>query len=187
MRYIEEYIENNYSEARKKHTYAVYDTARALSKLHGADEEKAGVAALFHDMFRDVKQRTLNYYIKHLNLDDKYYKNINLAHGKIASVIMKRDFGIDDEDVLNAVGFHTTGRAGMSKLEKIIFLADAIEPGRKYPGVSDIRELAYADLDRACILSMEMTIEFVNSNGFFLDENTEHAREYLIKEKINEK
>jgi len=177
---IREYIENNYSDSRKKHTFAVYDVAKSLAKHYGADEEKAGTAALFHDMFRGVAEKTLNYYIKHLNMDDKYYNNANLAHGKIAAVVMERDFGITDEDVLNAVRYHTTGRVGMSVLEKVIYLADAIEPGREYPGVIELRALAYEGLDKACLLSMETTIEYVRGRGYFLDDDTVKARDYLI-------
>ena len=70
-------------------------------------------------------------------------------HGKIAAEVMKRDWGIKDEDVINAVKNHTTGRQGMSLLEKIIFVADAIEPSRDYPGVDKLRELAFKDLDSA--------------------------------------
>ena len=177
---IRDYIEKNYSENRKKHTYAVYETAIELARHYGGDEEKAGLAALFHDMFRGVSENSLNYYIKHLEMDDKYYNNANLAHGKIAAVIMERDYGITDEDVLNAVRYHTTGRAGMSVLEKIIYLADAIEPGREYPGVDELRASAYKNLDEACILSMEMTIEFVRKKGYLLDDDTVTGRDYLI-------
>ena len=95
---IREYIENNYSEKRKQHTYAVYEAARSLARHYGADEEKAETAALFHDMFRGVAEKTLNYYVKHLNLADKYYNNANLAHGKIAAIVMERDFSITDEE-----------------------------------------------------------------------------------------
>ena len=177
---IREYIEKNYPDDLKRHTYAVYDTARALAGRYGADEEKAGNAALFHDMFRSVAERTLNYYIKHLSLGEKYYNNANLAHGKIAAVIMERDYGITDKDILNAVKYHTTGRAGMSVLEKIIYVADAIEPGREYPGVEQIREIACKSLDAACLRSMETTIEYIKARGYFLDSDTVTARDYLI-------
>ena len=183
---IENYIEQNYSEERKKHTYAVYEAARELSAIYGEDVEKAGIAALFHDMFRGVQQKTLNYYIKHLGMDDKYYDNANLAHAKIAAVVMERDYGIGDEDILNAVRYHTTGRARMSKLEKILFLADAIEKGRDYPGVGEIRTLAYKDIDKACILAMEKTIEYVKERGLFLDGDTILARDSLVEEILDE-
>ena len=110
--------------------------------------------------------------------------NPNLSHGKVAAVIMKRDFGIEDEDIVNAVSFHTTGRAGMSKLEKIIFLADAIEPGRNYPTVDEIRALAYINLEKACISSLTRTVEYIKGIGEYLDPDTINAINDL-KEKIN--
>ena len=176
---IREYIEKNYSDKRKKHTYGVYETAVTLARRYGADEGKAGEAALFHDLFKGAPEQTLNCYLEYFNMDDRYHGNANLAHGKIAAAVMERDHGITDYDVLNAVRFHTTGRAGMSTLEKIIYLADSIEPGRDYPGVEEIRALAYKSLDEACILLMERTIEHVNGRGLALDNDTVSAMEYL--------
>ena len=142
---INNYIEKNFSEKRKVHTEGVRRTAIALAEKYGADVEKAELAALFHDMYRGVSEDVLNYYIKHLDLDKKYLNNCNLAHSKIAAIIMKRDYGIEDEDIINAVSYHTTGRPGMSLLEKIIYIADAIEPNRNYPGVDALREAAQHD------------------------------------------
>ena len=186
---ILEYIEKNYSEKRKAHTFAVCETAKTLAKRYGADEGKAETAALFHDMFRGLPEKTLNYYVKHLNMDDKYYNNVNLAHGKIAAIVMERDYDIKDPDILNAVQYHTTGRSGMSLLEKVIYLADAAEPGRDYPGVKKLRELASEDLEEACLFSMNNTIEYVTERGLFLDEDTVLARDDLVKwkEKMNDK
>ncbi len=178
---INSYIEKNFSEKRKIHTEGVRTTAIALAEKYGADKEKAEVAALFHDMYRGVSEDVLNYYVKHLNLDKKYMNNRNLAHGKIAAIVMERDYGIRDTDIINAVSYHTTGRAGMSLLEKIIYIADAVEPGRNYPGVEDVRVLAWQDLDRACLLSLERTIDFVRSQGNFLDSDTIEARDYLLE------
>ena len=158
---ILDYIEKNYSDERKRHTESVKRTAEKLAKIYGADEKKAGTAALFHDMFRRISA---------------------LGHGELAAQAMERDYGIDDKEILDAVRYHTTGRPGMSLLEKIIYLADAIEPGRDYPGVEDVRALADEDIDRACLLSMDRTIEYVKEKGFVLDEITIHARDYL-KEK----
>jgi len=181
---ILEYIEKNYSEKRKKHTFGVCETAKTLARLYGADEDKAETAALFHDMFRGLPEKTLNYYVKHLNMDDKYYNNVNLAHGKIAAIIMERDYEITDQDILNAVKFHTTGRPGMSLLEKVIYIADATEPGRDYSGVMEIRKLACEDLDEACLFSMNNTIEYVRERRFFLDKDTILARDFLDEAKF---
>ncbi|MDD3168394.1 MAG: bis(5'-nucleosyl)-tetraphosphatase (symmetrical) YqeK [Eubacteriales bacterium] len=179
------------TEKRRIHTYAVVEEARKLSRRYGEDMEKAELAALCHDFFRGVSETSLNGYVRQLALAPVYLNNANLAHSKIAAVILEREYDIKDQDILNAVRFHTTGRANMSRLEKIIYLADAIEPNRSYPGIEEIRELAGQDLDRACLASLEHSIEYVNCRGLYLDQNTVMARDSLInsmerKEKTNE-
>lgn len=179
---IIEYIEHNLKEKRLKHTYSVAEEAVRLAEKYGEDCERAEFAALFHDMFRSTPVTVLNMYVRHLGLPDRLMDNANLSHSKVAAEIMKRDYGIEDEDMINAVSFHTTGRAGMSRLEKIIFLADAIEPGRNYPSVEETRRLAYIDLDKACISSLERTVEYIRGKGEYLDPDTVNALNYL-KEK----
>ncbi|MGN0733450.1 MAG: bis(5'-nucleosyl)-tetraphosphatase (symmetrical) YqeK [Emergencia sp.] len=185
---ISDYIEKNLSEKRRIHTEGVRKTAVRLAEKYGEDVDKAEVAALCHDMYRGIKVDLLNNYVNRLGLDKKYMDNPNLAHGKIAAVMIKKVYGIDDQDIINAVSFHTTGRAGMSELEKIIYLADAIEPGRDYPGVNQLREAVDRGLDEALIMSLERTIEYVRQQGHFLDEDTLKARDYYLKEEkpINE-
>ncbi len=178
---INSYIEKNLSEKRRAHVYGVVETAKILAEKYGCDAEKAEKAALFHDMFRSTSVDVLNMYVRQLELDPIYLDNANLAHGPIAAVIMKRDYGITDEDLLNAVKYHTTGRAGMSTLEKVIYLADAIEPGRNYPDVDKARKLAETSLEDACLFSMEHSINYIRERGLFLHEDTIKAREYLLK------
>lgn len=183
---IIEYIERNMTEKRRIHTYAVVEEAKKLSRRYGEEMEKAELAALCHDFFRGVSEKSLNGYVRQLGLDPVYLDNANLSHGKIAAVIMERDYRIYDQDILNAVRFHTTGRANMSKLEKIIYLADAIEPNRSYPGIERIRELAWKNLDEACLASLEHSIEYVNSRGLYLDQDTVMARDSLINRGIEQ-
>ncbi len=176
---IEAYIEKNLSEKRKAHVRGVAETAVKLAEAYGADADKARQAALFHDMFRSTPVDVLNMYVRQLGLDSVYLDNANLAHGPIAAIIMERDYGIADADMVRAVRYHTTGRAGMSLLEKVLFLADAIEPGRDYPGVEKIRELAKESLDKACLCSMERSIAYIRERGLFLHEDTIKARDDL--------
>lgn len=183
---IEVYIEKNLSEKRKRHTYGVVETAEKLACQYGSDRDRARTAALFHDMFRSTPTDVLNMYVRQLGLDAVYLDNPNLAHGPVASVIMKRDYHISDPALVYAVRYHTTGRAGMSLLEKVLYLADAIEPGREYPGVERARQLAEESLDKACLFSMERSITYIKQRGLFLHEDTINARNYL-KEKLMEK
>jgi predicted HD superfamily hydrolase involved in NAD metabolism len=178
---IYNYIEINSSENRKNHIDGVVNTADMLAVRYGADRQKTKMAALCHDLYRGVKDDALNIYVKQLGLPKKYMDNANLAHSKIAAEMIKKDFGIEDEDVLNAVRYHTTGRAGMSILERVIFLADSIEPGRNYPGVDEIRQAAEIDLDLACLMCLESTIDYINMKGYFLDPDTLDAREWFLK------
>jgi predicted HD superfamily hydrolase involved in NAD metabolism len=178
---IYDYIEKYSSENRKIHIDGVVITADMLAARFGADRQKTKIAALCHDLYRGIKSEALNIYVKQLGMQKKYIDNANLAHAKIAAEMIKKDFGIEDEDVLNAVRYHTTGRAGMSVLEKVIFLADSIEPGRNYPGVDNIRKVAETDLDLACLMCLERTIEYINKKGYFLDPDTLDAREWFLK------
>lgn len=176
---INKYINEHYSEKRKTHTEGVRRTVIPMAQKYGADPEKAETAALFHDMFRGTPVDELNRLIDETGVPEKYKGSANLAHGKLAAAVMKRDWGIEDEDILDAVSFHTTGRAGMSQLEKVVFLADAIEPGRDYPGVDDLRRTAGYDLDEACLKSLEGTVEFLNEQGSFVDHDTIDAMEWF--------
>ncbi len=179
---IKKYIDSNLSEKRRIHTYGVRDTAVRLADKYGCDRVKAEKAALLHDIFRGVSPDVLNYYVKHLCLDKKHINDPNLAHGPVAAEMIQRDFGIDDREIIDAVRYHTTGRYGMSLLEKIIYIADAIEPGRTYPGVDEIRKLADTDIDAACLASINKTIDYVTSQGKYLDEETIEAKKYFEKE-----
>lgn len=183
---ITEQIERSYSEARKKHTYGVVDTATELAQRYGADVGKARTAALFHDLFRGIPAKALDVYVRQLGLPAKYLGNPNLAHSKVAALVMERDYGILDPEILDAVRFHTTGRAGMGLLEKILFLADSIEPGRNYPGLEALRDAARQNLDSACLQALERTIAYVSAKSEYLDPDTLLARDWLKKEeKLN--
>ena len=175
---VRKYQSEHLSTRRLKHIEGVIDTAVLLADRYGADRNKAALAALCHDMF---KERDLDDLVREYGLSDKYLGSNNLAHGKIAAEYMKRELGITDDDILNAVSYHTTGRAGMSLLEKIIFMADTIEPQRDYPGVEEVRELTFKDLDAACALSCERTLEIVEKKGFPVDSDTKEAKGYFDK------
>ena len=116
-----------------------------------------------------------------------YLNNPNLAHGKIAAIVMERDYGVIDKDVINAVRFHTTGREAMSEIEKIIYIADATEPNRVYPSVETLRKLSFEHLDKAVLESLKHTIKYIEERGLYLDNDTVLAKDYYIKkEKMNE-
>ena len=180
---ILEYIRMNLKESRLQHTYRVAETAVTMARREGADVGKAEIAALLHDCARNLPPEKLNSLVEELGLPDRYRDNVNLSHSKAGAAFAGRLFNIDDREILDAISYHTTGRCRMTTLEKIVFLADAIEPGRDYPGVEAIRDAAEESLDRGCLKSLEGTIEFLKAADKFIDNDTIEAFND-IKEKI---
>ncbi len=177
---LEDYIENNISESRKKHIYGTKEEAVKLAERYNADVNKAAIAALLHDTTKELDEKT------HLDIIEKYnpavYGNekevYKLLHQITGAVYAVEKFGVDDCDVVNAVRYHTTGRAGMSLLEKIIFIADFIEPTRDYEGVEKIRKYAYDDLDATCYIALDFTIKTLEAEGKMVNRQTIEAYNY---------
>lgn len=185
---IREFIQHNYSPRLKEHTIQVEATAVDLGKIYGGDINKIRTAALFHDIGRGLDMEALNEYIDFFDLEPRYLDNKNLSHSKVGAKLMERDFGIKDQEILDAVSYHTTGRKGMTLLEKILYLADAIEPNRDYPGVEELRGRAFEDLDRALLMALDQSISFVEEKGYALDKDTIEAKNDIInsiKEDLN--
>ena len=176
-------MKNNLKPSRYQHSLGVEKMAAKLAQVHGADVEKAAFAGRYHDIAKCFTDDRMNDYVRAYGLSGDYINNNALAHSKVAAGILQKDFGVIDEDVLDAVKSHTTGRAGMSLLEEIVYVADAIEENRNYEGIEELRDLAVSDLDEACLFIMDYTIDRINKLGRTLDRDTLEAREF-IKERI---
>ena len=142
-------------EKRYIHTIGVMETAIALAKKFSEDVKSAETAAILHDIAKYADEEWMRQIVKENNLDERLIPwGSEILHGPVGAWIAENEFNIINEDILNAIRFHTTGRAGMSKLEKIIYIADMIEPNRKFDGVEHLRKVAQKDLDlamKACI------------------------------------
>lgn len=177
---IEKYVRQHLSEKRWSHTVNVIHEAEKLCRMYDGDTDRCVTAAVFHDAVKELPGDELNALVEKLGLDEKYMNAPNLSHGKIAAALLKHEWGIDDDEIINAVSYHTTGRAGMSKTEKIVFIADAIEPARVYDGVEAIRKATYKDLDEGCLKSLTDTVEHLRKKGVsYIDEDTLEAREWF--------
>ena len=179
---IETYLKSNLPEKRFKHILGVRDTAVKLAKLYGVSEEKAALAALIHDCAKNLEDNKLIQLIKSksMKIDGISKRSPQLLHGLAGAILAKDNMGIEDEEILEAVTYHTTGKKRMSSLEKIIYLADYIEPNRNFPGVEDLRKTALRDLDEAVLMALEGTIKYVISKGELLHPDTIKARNYLL-------
>jgi predicted HD superfamily hydrolase involved in NAD metabolism len=149
------------------HTLGVAQTAIELAGKYGADPEKADLAGILHDYCKFWDKAKMREIIMQDPSVEKDLLNYDkeLWHAPAGAYIVKNDLGIKDEEITNAIRFHTSGRPNMSKLEKIIWLADYIEPGRHFPGVDEVRELAARSLDHALIQAFANTIGFLVQHG----------------------
>lgn len=181
---INQYLKTVLKEKRYIHSINVSNTAVALAMQYNCDIEKAKLAGLIHDCAKNMQTEELLLYLKERNeiIDEVSLLNPDLLHGRVASIIGKEKMGIEDYDVLNAVTYHTVGRAHMSTLEKIIYLGDFIEPSRNFQGIEEIRALAKEDLDKALLLAINHSIVYVTNSNMLLHYNTVEARNYLISE-----
>ena len=178
---LEKFMKDNLKPSRYAHSLGVEKMAAALAEVHGADVEKASFAGRYHDIAKCFDPERMNGYVRKYGLSDQYIDNNALAHSKVAAEILKHDFNVTDEDVLNAVRSHTTGRKDMSLLEEIVYVADAIEDGRNYEGLKELQQQARDDLDGACLFIMDWTINRIREKGRTLDEDTLEAREFIYQ------
>ena len=151
---------------RVSHVLGCRDTAVLLARRWGADETNAARAGLLHDITKALRgQLQLTLCREYgMILDDFSVMYPKTLHALTGSLVADRIFG-ENEAVVDAIRHHTTGKADMSLLEKIIYVADYMEPCRDFPGVEKLRELAYSDIDAALQLGLEMTLELLNKQG----------------------
>jgi len=157
-----EIVKKQLTEHRYQHTLGVMETAISLAKRYGADEKKAELAAIFHDYAKFRPKEEMKRIILEQNMpNDLFAYNTELWHAPVGAYLVQTEAGIHDEEILNAIRYHTSGRSDMTLLEKIVYVADYIEPGRIFPGVEEVRELAQHDLDEALIQALKNTIQFL--------------------------
>lgn len=184
---IIEKIKKVQSEKRFNHTLGVSYTAASLAMKYDENIESARLAGILHDCAKHVDSA------KSIDLCDKYNIKISiierenpyLLHGKVGALIAKKKFGIVDEDILNSITYHTTGRANMSLLEKIIYVADYIEPNRPdIPNLALIRKLAFEDIDMAIIKILENTFNHLKDNNKVIDPLSKETYDFYMKEML---
>lgn len=176
-------IRDHLPEKRFIHTMGVMETAIQLANKYGCDEKKAELAAIFHDYAKYRPAEEMKKIIVEEQLPEELLAfNTEIWHGPVGAILVKKEIGIEDEDILNAIRYHTTGRPEMTLLEKIVFLADYIEPGRSFPGVEEVRELAKTNLDEAVFRSLQNTIIYLAKKKFAIYKDTiDTYNSFLLK------
>ena len=177
-------VKEQLPEKRYIHTLGVLASAIELAKRFDVDIEKASMAAIFHDYAKYRPLEEMRRIIKDSHLpQDLLDYNGELWHAPVGAILVEKEAGIIDQEVLSAIRFHTSGRANMTKLEKVIYLADYIEPGRRFPGVDEVRALAIQDLDEALLQAIGNTITFLISKKQLIYPDTFHAYNDLMLQK----
>ena len=171
---------------RYAHTLGVEETALQMARTFGVDEQKASLAGLLHDCAKCCSLQEMAAYVQNDSIaktvDDSMRSSRALMHGPAGAARARKEYGVSDPEVLGAIRYHTTGCASMSDLDKIIYLADMIEPGRKeYPGLAEVRALCKTDLNGAMRLALSQSAEYVSDNHQALHPDTQNALKALIK------
>lgn len=169
---------------RYYHSLNVMEEARQLSLKYNSSIEKASVAGLLHDCgkYEDKSKLIKKAYEFGIIKKGEQIANPELIHGHIGAELAKREYHLKDQDILDAIKYHTTGKSNMTLLQKIIYIADYIEPSRDFYGIDEIRDLAYEDLDKALLKAMDNTIKHIIDKGYYIHHDTISARNYLLNE-----
>ena len=166
------------TKARYEHTLGVEFTAASLAMRYEIDIDKAEIAGLLHDCAKciDDEDKFDDCKKYKIELTDVEKRNPFLVHSKLGAVYANKLYGIDDEEIISAIRFHTTGKPDMTMLEKIIFIADYIEPGRdKAPNLQEIRKMSFVDIDEAMYMILKDTLEYLESGEGEKDELTKET------------
>ena len=177
------YINDHLDLNRARHTFRVADYARRLAPENGVDSEKAYLAGLLHDCTKcEPAEWHLRYAEKHgFGLRREDLDCPRIIHQFTGALLANDYFGVSDPDILNAIRYHSTGRAGMSALEKLILFSDSCEPGRTYPGVSLLREKGEKKLDAGVFAYLNESVIHIIESGKTLHPLTVEARNYMLR------
>ena len=174
LKKIRKAMEKELNAKRYEHTLCVAYTAASLAMVHGADADSAIIAGMLHDCAKCLSNKKLISICEKNNLPISETERQNpaaLLHAKVGSFLAHEKYGVRDGDILNAIQYHTTGRPNMSKLEKILYIADYIEPGRKHAAnLSQIRKMAFQDLDKTLFKILEDTLSYLQSVTGHMDD-----------------
>lgn len=182
LKEAKELVRSRLSDKRYEHTINVKKMAVKLAKHYGVDQEQAALAALLHDaakeMDKDQMRALMAQYPQYAQGGEE--RPAPVWHGVCASILARTQWGVTDEAVLSAIACHTAGKPGMTKLDKILYLADMTSAERDWDGVEKLRKLEMKDLDEAMLAALKQTNGFVCSQGKPLDPMSKAAYEDIL-------
>lgn len=181
---IQEKLRKKLKGSRYLHTLGVEYTSVCLAMKYGENLETAELSGLLHDCAKELPEKKLIQICRDHGerISKMEYQNPFLLHGKAGACLARDKFGIDDANILNAIRYHTTGRPGMTLVEKIVFVADYIEPNRKKAdNLTELRRMAFENLDETVLRILEQTLDYLIRTGKEIDRHTVITRDYYKK------
>lgn len=171
LKQAQQLAQQRLSARRYQHTLNVRDQAVHLAQKYGADPDKAALAALLHDIAKELPREQLLRILQDnaIMAKNAAQRPAPIWHGPCAAILCRTQWGVTDLEVLSAIDCHTTGKPGMSKLDKIIYLADMTSAERDYPEVYELRELAEEDLDKAMVTAVGQSLAWMEKSGKPID------------------
>lgn len=184
----EDMVRQTLSPKRFQHTMNVKKLAVRMAQHYGVDTEKAALAAILHDSAKELPRTELLQIMQDNAIIKKGTQNRPepVWHGICAAILAKTQWNVQDEEILSAIACHTTGKENMSKLDKILFLADMTSAERDYPGVEELRSLEMRNLDKAMIQALKMTISFVEQKNAIADPESAKALAWLQEHSVED-
>lgn len=181
LEYIRADLKNKLKMSRYLHSVGVEEVAHDLAVIHNCDTDKAVTAGILHDCAKYLSDEELVRECRNFKLPvtEIEIRCSYLLHAKVGAAYANYIYGIKDEEILKAITYHTTGRPSMTLLEKIIYLADYIEPNRKpLPRIQEIRVAAYENLEQAVYMATENVLNYLKSKGQEIDNLTVETYEF---------
>lgn len=178
---IEILLKDRLKKSRFIHTEGVVSVARHLARIYHYNEEKASMAALLHDCAKHMpdEERIACCEAHGVPVTDSERSNLSLLHAKCGAILAEEVYGVENQEILHAIRVHTTGEAGMNLLDKIIYVADYIEPNRTAaPHLDELRALAETDLDQTVARILSDTLNHLKESGRVIDDTTQKAYDY---------
>jgi predicted HD superfamily hydrolase involved in NAD metabolism len=177
-----EKLKTELDNVRYQHSLNVMETSVKLAKYYGVELEKTRIAGILHDCGKNYRGDKAREYVHEIGYraDKIEWSQTRLLHGIIGEHLARTVYGVTDAEILDAIRWHTTGRADMTALEKIIYVADYIEPLRNFEGIETMRAAACVNLDRCVLLCADSTIQYVLKKGVLLHEKTVETRNYSL-------
>ncbi|UOQ93803.1 bis(5'-nucleosyl)-tetraphosphatase (symmetrical) YqeK [Halobacillus shinanisalinarum] len=177
-----EFVQPHLTKTRYEHTVRVADTALILASRFGSNPKKTEIAAILHDYAKYKSKEDMKRWIiadRRLSKDLLHHHH-EIWHGPVGAIMLEQEIGLQDSAIQSAIASHTSGKKNMSTMDKIVFLADYIEPGRGFPGVEEVRKTAETNLDAACLQALSNTIQFLTNKSRSVYPDTIHAYNDLL-------